>query len=193
MRNKKEELEERIIQGLAHIERRNILKIISLAEGGAVYSDVLGELGLNTGKMNYHLRQLEGLVERDEDRRYRLTPLGKKALSVLHSMTENLENGYEQYLTAARSNQNSLISTYVNRWFYLIVVFTATAFLGLVTFVHMEVVVGNWTRNSYYYLTGFGMFVIAVLVWFRSWVRREEEKVTEWWIRLIDRITGRYR
>ena len=193
MRSRKEELEERIIQGLAHIERRNILKIISLAEGGAVYSDVLGELGLNTGKMNYHLRQLEGLVERDEDRRYHLTPLGKKALSVLHSMTENLEEGYEQYLTAARSSQGSLISTYVNRWFYLIVVFTFTAFLGLVNLVHMEVVVGNWSQTSYFYLVGFGLFVIAVLVWFRSWVRREEEKVMEWWIRLIDRITGRYR
>lgn len=193
MRSRKEELEERIIQGLAHIERRNILKIISLAEGGAVYSDVLGELGLNTGKMNYHLRQLEGLVERDQDRRYHLTPLGKKALSVLHSMTENLEDGYEQYLTAARSSQGSLISTYVNRWFYLIVVFTFTAFLGLVNLVHMEVVVGNWSQTSYFYLAGFGLFVIAVLVWFRSWVRREEEKVMEWWIRLIDRITGRYR
>jgi len=193
LRSRKEELEERIIQGLAHIERRNILKIISLAEGGAVYSDVLGELGLNTGKMNYHLRQLEGLVERDQDRRYHLTPLGKKALSVLHSMTENLEEGYEQYLTAARSSQGSLISTYVNRWFYLIVVFTFTAFLGLVNLVHMEVVVGNWSQTSYFYLAGFGLFVIAVLVWFRSWVRREEEKVMEWWIRLIDRITGRYR
>jgi hypothetical protein len=34
-RNKREEVEEIIIQGLGHPERRNILKIISLAEGGA--------------------------------------------------------------------------------------------------------------------------------------------------------------
>lgn len=192
MRSRKEELEERIIQGLAHIERRNILKIISLAERGAIYSDVLGELGLNTGKMNYHLRQLEGLVERDGDRRYHLTPLGKKALSVLHSMTENLEDGYEQYLKSAKINHDSLLSTYVNRWFYLIVIFTFTAFLGLVNLVRMEVVVGNWPRATYFYLAGFGLLVIAVLVWFRRWVRREEENVAEWWIRLIDRITGRY-
>ncbi|GAH17440.1 unnamed protein product, partial [marine sediment metagenome] len=65
MSDKREEVEEIIIQGIGHQERRNILKIISLAEGGASYSVILGELGLNTGRMNYHLRQLQGLVKRD--------------------------------------------------------------------------------------------------------------------------------
>jgi len=76
--SRQEEIEELIIQGLGHQERRNILKIISLAEGGASYSVILGELGLNTGRMNYHLRQLEGLVVRNGDRKYHLTPLGEK-------------------------------------------------------------------------------------------------------------------
>jgi predicted transcriptional regulator len=123
MSNKREEVEEVIIQGLNHHERRSILKIISLAEDGASYSAILGELGLNTGRMNYHLRHLEGLVVRNGDRKYRLTPLGKKALTVLHSITENLENGYEQYLNNAKVTRNSGVSTWVNRWFYL------TAFL----------------------------------------------------------------
>ena len=48
MENRKEDVEELIIQGLGHRERRNILKIISVAPQGAVYSDILGELGLNT-------------------------------------------------------------------------------------------------------------------------------------------------
>ncbi|UCH57514.1 MAG: helix-turn-helix transcriptional regulator, partial [Candidatus Bathyarchaeota archaeon] len=189
MKNKTEEIEELIIQGLAHRERRNILKIISLAEGGAVYSDILGELGLNTGTMNYHLRQLEGLLERNGDRKYHISPLGKKALGVLHSMTENLENGYEQYITAARSKESSMFSTYVNRIFYIIVIFTLSAYVFLTNFVRMEVVVGSWPRTSYYYLAGFGLLVIAVLVWLRSFVMKEAEKASEWWIRLIDRIT----
>lgn len=82
MSNRKEEIEEIIIQGLNHPERRNILKIISLAKDGSSYSEILGELGLNTGRMNYHLKQLEGLIVRNGDRRYHLTPLGEKALSV---------------------------------------------------------------------------------------------------------------
>lgn len=117
MNSKREEVEELIIQGLGHQERRNILKIVSLAEGGASCSAILGELGLNTGRMNYHLRQLEGLVVRNGDRKYHLTPLGKKALSVLQSMTENLENGHEEYLNSARTARSSGVATWVSRWF----------------------------------------------------------------------------
>ncbi len=193
MGNKTEEIEEIIIQGLGHRERRNILKIISLAEEGAVYSEILGELGLNTGRMNYHLRQLEGLVERNGDRRYHLTPLGKKALSVLHSMTDDLGNGYEEYLNSARSIQSGGIATWVNRWFYLFLFFTFTAMLGLFTFIRMEVMAGLLPQASYYYLAGFTLLVIALLVWFRGWVKEESERAQDWWNSLLDRLTGRYR
>jgi len=63
MEKRREDVEEPIIQGLGHRERRNILKTISLAPEGAIYSEILGELGLNTGRMNYHLKQLECIVE----------------------------------------------------------------------------------------------------------------------------------
>jgi predicted transcriptional regulator len=191
--NRREQIEEVIIQGLAHQERRNILKIISLAEGGASYSSILGELGLNTGRMNYHLRQLEGLVARNGDRKYHLTPLGKKALSVLHSMTENLENGYEEYLNSARTTQSSGVATWVNRWFYLTVFFTTTAMLGLVTFIHMSVTSGILPYASYYYLVGFAMLVVVLVVWLRRWTKRESERAQDWWNSIMDRLTGRRR
>ncbi len=135
MDSRREDVEELIIQGLGHRERRNILKIISVAPQGAIYSDILGELGLNTGRMNYHLKQLEGLVERNGERRYRLTPLGKRALAVLGSMTDELENGYEEYLTQAKTPRGSGFVTWANRWFGLFVMGTFSAFLGLVAFV----------------------------------------------------------
>jgi predicted transcriptional regulator len=102
---RKEEVEDVVIQALGHRERRNILKIIHSAEDGASYSEILGELGLNTGRMNYHLRQLEGLIERNEERRYHLTPLGARSLGVLGSIAEGLNGGYEPYLSAARFSQ----------------------------------------------------------------------------------------
>jgi predicted transcriptional regulator len=193
MNNKKEEVEEIIIQGLGHQERRNILKIISLAESGASYSVILGELGLNTGRMNYHLRHLEGLVVRNGDRKYYLTPLGKKALSVLHSMTENLENGYEEYLNSARITRTSGVTTWVNRWFYLTAFFTMTAMLGLVTFVYMSVTSNILPFDSYYYLAGFGVLVVVLLVWMKRWAEREADRAQDWWDSIIDRLTGRRR
>jgi hypothetical protein len=50
--------------------------------------------------MNYHLKPLEGIIERDKNRLYKLTPIGKKTFMILNSMTEDLENGYEDYLSA---------------------------------------------------------------------------------------------
>lgn len=193
MSNRTGEIEETIIQGLGHRERRNILKIISLAPEGAVYSDILGELGLNTGRMNYHLRQLGGLVERNGNRRYRLTPLGKKALSVLHSMTEDLGNGYEEYLSSARTAQSGGIATWANRYFYLFLALTFSAMLGLFVFVRIGVTAGTFPLASYYYLAGLTVLVIAALVWFRRWVRGEAERAQDWWNSLLDRLTGRYR
>ena len=103
------DVEEVIIQGLGNQERRKILKIIKLAEKGAIYSDILAELELNSGLLNYHLRQLEGLITKSIQGRYFLTPLGEKALRGLYSMTENLENGYQEYLTKAKTRQRRTI------------------------------------------------------------------------------------
>ena len=193
MSNKKEEIEEVIIQGINHQERRNILKIISLNEGGASYSSILGELGLNTGRMNYHLRQLQGLVLRNGDRRYHLTPIGEKALSVLHSMTQDLENGYEEYLNNAKNTRNSGIATWVNRWSYLVITLTASAMLGLVVFVRTAVISGQLPQTSYYYLAGFALLVVVVLIWFKRWIRKESERAQDWWNSILNRLIGRNR
>jgi DNA-binding HxlR family transcriptional regulator len=104
-----ENIEEVILQALNHVERRNIMKIINAQEMGATYSEILGELGIPTGTLNYHLKQLEGFIERDKERRYRLTPLGERSLSVLFSMTEDIGKGYESYLQAARVSQSGNI------------------------------------------------------------------------------------
>jgi predicted transcriptional regulator len=193
MNSRKDEIEDIIIQGLGHQERRNILKIISLADGGASYSEILGELGLNTGRMNYHLRQLEGLVVRNGDRRYHLTPIGKKALSVLHSMTENLENGYEEYLKGVGVTRSSGIAILVNRWFYVILAFSISAMIFLTIFVHMAVTAGLLPQVSYYYLAGFALLVVVLLAWLRSWKKRESERLQDWWDSIMDRLKGRNR
>lgn len=105
MTNRNADVEDVIIQGLGNQERRNILKVIKLAKDGAIYSEIMGELELNSGLLNYHLRQLEGLITKNAEGRYILTPLGEKALRGLYAMTENLENGYEEYLNRAKVRQ----------------------------------------------------------------------------------------
>jgi predicted transcriptional regulator len=192
MDSRREDVEELIIQGFGHKERRNILKIISVAPQGAVYSDILGELGLNTGRMNYHLKQLEGLIERNGDRKYHLTPLGKRALTVLSSMTDDLENGYEEYLQNVRPPRGSGFVTWANRWFGLVVMGTFSAFLGLVAFVWSGAK-GNVTSVQYYFFAAIALVLVVLLVWLRGWVRGEAERVQGGWESLLDRLIGRHR
>jgi predicted transcriptional regulator len=193
MNDRRGEIEDIIIQGPGNQERRNILKIISLAEGGASYSEILGELGLNTGRMNYHLKHLEGLVARNGERRYHLTPIGKKALYVLHSMTENLENGYEEYLNSAKATRSSGVASLVKRWFYVIIAFSVSAMFFLAFFVYQTVTAGILPQVSYYFLAGFALLVVVLLVWLRSWAERESERLQDWWDSIMDRLKGRNR
>lgn len=102
---RREDIEDVIIHALGHRERRNILKIIR-AERGASYTEIAREIDLNTGRMNYHLRQLQGLIERNKERRYHLTPLGEQTLGVLNMMTEDPNGKFAAYLNAARKSQS---------------------------------------------------------------------------------------
>ena len=60
------DVEEIFVQALGNRERRNIIEILGTSIDGVTYSEILGEIGLNTGKMNYHLKLLEGVVQRDK-------------------------------------------------------------------------------------------------------------------------------
>ncbi len=115
----REDIEDVIIQALGHRERRNILKVVRAAERGASYTEIAGELDINTGRMNYHLRLLQGLIERGEERRYHLTPLGEQTLGVLNMMTEDPNGKFAAYLNTARSSQSGSIHPTVTRFLYV--------------------------------------------------------------------------
>jgi hypothetical protein len=79
---------------------------------GLLYTELITELGLSTGKLNYHLDQLKGLIEKNEDRHYVLSPLGKKALNQLKTMENELTEEDEKYIRIAeKAQKNSLEPT----------------------------------------------------------------------------------
>ena len=65
-KNGRNEAEEIIVQAIGHSDRRNILRIIVATQDGVTYSSILGETEMNTGHLNYHLRNLEGLIEKQD-------------------------------------------------------------------------------------------------------------------------------
>lgn len=147
-----EDIERVIIQALNHDERRTILRIIRAQEKGPTYSEILGELGVPTGTLNYHLKQLEGLIERDNMRRYHLTPLGERSLSVLLSMTEEMGQGLEDYLRATRASQSGSVHPTVAGIIYLGIAFDC-------------LLIAIWGYSGYLTLVSGGpSFVLALVV-----------------------------
>lgn len=127
--NGQEGTEEAILQALGHSERRNILKIIGASDGGVVYSDILAATGLNTGHLNYHLRGLEGLILSQEDKRYRLTPLGLKAIRMLGTLGEE-PDGSVKVFVESKGAQKQEMSPLVRVILWILAIVDGIVFLA---------------------------------------------------------------
>ena len=173
------EVEEIILQGIGHEERRNILKIIGSTSEGVKYSDVLNELQLNTGKLNYHLKLLEGLIERDNDRHYRLTKLGIKSVMILNSITEDLDEEELKLVSTAKTRKDTLVTGVVNLWANLVLFFSFTAILGLVAFIYVNIQAGYSGTSAYLWLVIPVIVMVAEYFWLEKVKREAPEKFFE--------------
>ncbi len=140
-----------IFQVLSHQMRRTILKILALDTKGVSYTELVTELGLSTGKLNYHLEQLAGFVEKNEERRYVLTPLGKKALSQLNLVKQEITSEDEKYVRAAGLAQKTSLQP------------TAKAFL-LIGILIVSLIIFVWVYIAYIAVTEGAPTIVYVLL-----------------------------
>lgn len=90
MLNQNEQIENVTFQALAHPMRRTIIRPVESRDQGISYTELITECRISTGKLNYHLEQLKGLIEKNTNQRYVLTPFGKKTVEHLKPYrTEN--------------------------------------------------------------------------------------------------------
>ena len=73
-----------IFQALKHPIRRRILRM--LKEKPSTYTEILNELGVDNGLLNYHLENLKGLLAKGEDEQYRLSDFGEAGLSLIEKV-----------------------------------------------------------------------------------------------------------
>jgi len=72
--------------------RRNILELLA-RKGVLSYTDIMSLLNItNTGRLNYHLKILGELIEKDVEGRYRLTEKGRLAAELLQTFPERIAN-----------------------------------------------------------------------------------------------------
>ena len=168
----RDEIEDIILQALSHKERRGILRIIGATQGGVTYSSILGETELNTGHLNYHLRSLEGLIEK-ADGLYSLTPLGAKALNVIPTLSQDVDNGMLHYVESARSTKQGLLHPVAKGLIYIGIAVNGVVFLAGLVFFIMTLTGGGINGML---VAGAMMLVSGVIIWvLAGWLRTVPE------------------
>ena len=78
-----------MFSALNHPIRQRIIEM--LARNSVTYTCMLEELDIDTGKLNFHLKRLEDLIEKDEKGLYKLTDRGLRAFSIMQQVPEKIE------------------------------------------------------------------------------------------------------
>jgi len=113
-------VEDAIIKALGHGERREILRILETSPEGVKYSGILGETGLTTSKLNYQLNELEGFIKKDDDGLYHLTPLGRRSISVLNQLNEELDEEDVELTPVMENQRSNYIKKHLNNMFFVL-------------------------------------------------------------------------
>jgi DNA-binding transcriptional ArsR family regulator len=75
-----------IFNALKHPIRRKILRI--LKEKPATYTEILNQLNIDNGLLNYHLDNMKDLLTKNEDEKYTLSEFGKATVSLVRGVEE---------------------------------------------------------------------------------------------------------
>jgi hypothetical protein len=148
------EIDDLVIKVLGHKERKRILKIVGSYPDGINYTGILGETGLSTGRLNYHLGELEGFLERDENRLYSLSTLGEKAVATLHFITQDIDASILESVNSKRAKRLREIRRRLDVGFYVvsIVLIGITGLMGYFAWSESDTVLavfsGIWALMS---------------------------------------------
>jgi hypothetical protein len=113
MLNHTDEIETVLFQALAHPTRRTIIRIAQSRTQGITYTELITELALSTGKLNYHLDQLKGILEKNNTNSYVLTSFGKRTVEHLKLVEQNITSVDEEYVRLATTSQRTSLQPIV--------------------------------------------------------------------------------
>ena len=147
MKNTENELDDIIIKAIGHPERKNILRIVGSYPEGVNYTGILGESGLSTGRLNYHLGELEGFLDRDENRLYSLSEIGKKAVATLNFINQDIDLNLLESVNTKRSTRLKKIKRRLDIGFYVVTatMMGITGLMAYFAYVEADKVLAGFT------------------------------------------------
>jgi uncharacterized RDD family membrane protein YckC/DNA-binding transcriptional ArsR family regulator len=75
----------KILSVLSHPLRREILSNLS-EKGECSFTDLMNALNVDTGKLSFHIRNLEGFLEQTPTGKYKLTKVGENAIRLIRDL-----------------------------------------------------------------------------------------------------------
>jgi uncharacterized RDD family membrane protein YckC len=75
----------RILSALSHPLRRQILRYLSEKQEGS-FTDLMNALGVDTGKLSFHIKNLEAFLEQTPTNKYKLSKLGENAIALIKDL-----------------------------------------------------------------------------------------------------------
>ena len=182
MNNQTEQIENVTFQALAHSTRRTIIRLIQFKTQGITYTELITELGMSTGKLNYHLEQLKGLIEKNNNQHYILTPFGQKAIEHLNLIEQKISSEDEKYVKIAVLSQKTSLQPIVKAFLTISIVLSGVMtsiwiFLAFVFIIEGAPIV-VYILMPLLIAVGFGLIgtLIYALIKAPSWVKRFEQR-----------------
>jgi hypothetical protein len=182
MESKNEQVENVTFQALSNQTRRTIIRIVQSKNEGVSYTELITELGLSTGKLNYHLEQLKGLIEKNSVHRYILTTLGEKAVAQLNLIEQNIDPEDEKYIKIASLSQKTSLQP-ILRAFLAIGITMVSLIISIWGYLTYIVIIEGAPLVAYILLPVLfviGVFFLATLVYALiktpPWIKRFEQK-----------------
>jgi hypothetical protein len=188
VKNKEYELDDLIIKAIGHHERKNILRIVGSYPEGVKYSGILGESGLSTGRLNYHLGELEGFLERDENRLYSLSEIGKKAVATLEFINKDIDLSLLESVNTRRATRLKRIRRRLDISFY---VFTVIMMGSTGAAVYLAYVESDSILTAFVGL--FVIFAIGLVINAYYSRKKDSERILWIWEWLEWKLVGNYK
>ena len=182
MPNCREEIEEVLFQVLAHSMRRSLLAILGANPKGVSYTELINEMGLPTGKLNYHLEQLSGLIEKNGERKYILTPLGRKALNQIKLIAQEIGGEDEKYIRIAEKAQKTSLEPTLKAFLLIGLAVSSIILAVLGSLVYVALTVGGVPTFVYLLLPVLIALEVAIIA---TLIRALQKAPT--WLRSLER------
>lgn len=188
MKNKENELDDIIIKAIGHNERKNILRIVGSYPEGVTYTGILGESGLSTGRLNYHLGELEGFLTRDEDRLYRLSEIGNKAVATIEFINKDVDLNLLESVNTKRSTRLKRIKRRLDIGFYVVsaIMIGVTGLTAYLAYLESDQILAGFTGVI-------GLFTIGIIYLTDRSRKNDPERILWVWEWLEWKLLGNYK